>query len=126
MTRPRAKTHLGWKLVPFWLRSNAIELGVPISIAFVALFLAGLVLLFGYPGPPENVSGAVVAFGFREDDGRGSVPIATVHVAGRKVHVEAPVRYGCRIGDRIQLQRRRVRWGAMYGVALVPRPCDRG
>jgi hypothetical protein len=120
------RAHLGWKAIPLWLDEHAMELGVPVSIAFVTLFLAGLVLLFGYPGPPENVGGTVVAFGFREDEGRGSVPIATVQVEGRKVHVEAPVRYGCRIGDHIQLQRRRVRWGATYGMALVPWPCGKG
>ena len=95
------------------------------------LFLIGTPLLIallwwavGPTGRLENVEGRVVGMGFDEREGQGSVRVASVSIDGIRVHVEAPARFGCRVGDRIALQRRATRWGALYGVGLTPHPCS--
>lgn len=90
--------------------------GWPIALTLIALFGAAMIA-FGAPlAPPTTTYGSVLGLiGPRSD--------VYVTVDGRQLHVSLPPGHLCQAGDRIALQRRKMRLTTAYSI--VPPGCTR-
>ena len=113
-----------WRL---WLASRLETSGLRILFIGVAAILSlalGLLVTTRLPvGPVTVVEGRIVDVGYRESE-RGSVRTASVELEDGVVRTAIPERFGCRVGDRVKLQRRPLRYGYSYGLGPNPRPCS--
>lgn len=113
-----------FKHLRFLVAEHSEHLGVPLMI----LGVIALIIIMAIPllpiGSVEQMQGTITGLGFEEDDG-GSFASAAVAVEDRSIRVRLPRRHDCRVGDKIQLQRRAIRSGYTTGVRLTRWPCSR-
>lgn len=111
----------------FWLASQSENTGLLIIVAVVTPVLALLLWLIISTilplGPVTTVEGRIVGMGYVETD-RGSRRTASIELEDGVVRTALPERHGCRVGDRIELRRRQVRFGYSYGIGPTSRPCS--
>ncbi|MDQ8028456.1 MAG: hypothetical protein REJ23_06995 [Brevundimonas sp.] len=126
MRKGQVRRKLGWREnARFWLSEHKDALGLPVAaLGFLAL-LGSLWFILAPRYPALEVTGQITGLGFTELEGQGSVSTASVKVTDGFTRVRVPTRYGCRIGDRIQLRQIGVRWGYMYRVKNTRWPCQR-
>jgi hypothetical protein len=111
----------------FWLATRSEISGLLILFLVVgAVLTLALWLLVSTHlpvGPATTVEGRIVGIGYRESE-RGSVRTASIELEDGVVRTAIPERFGCRVGDRVRLQRRPLRFGYSYGIGANPRPCS--
>lgn len=97
-------------------------IGLLISL-LIAVLIGGLAMLgTGVFVPAEPTTGEIVGFG--RSVGKYADPIVSVRVDGALAQARAGPR-NCRVGDVIDLERRRTPFGWQYEVAPRPDPCRR-
>jgi len=109
---------LGLRLETSGLRILFIGVAAVLSLALALLVTTRLPV-----GPVTVVEGRIMDLGYRESE-RGSVRTASVELEDGMVRTAIPERFGCRVGDRVRLQRRPLRSGYSHGIGTNPRPCS--
>jgi len=121
--QPRRRIH-PFKHVRFILVEHSDHLGVPLLLAVTATVLALFAFVLLPVAGPTRIEGRVMGLGFMETD-EGSFATASVQTGENTVRVFLPTRHGCRVGDRISLQKWPLRWGHRIRPAPVRWPCTR-
>jgi hypothetical protein len=80
-----------------------------VSLLAFALFYSG--------GPPQRVYGVVTGFGVTEEQAVGTMPLVRVAIDDREATVSIPRNMFCRLGDRIELNRRKAILGYRYNAS---------
>jgi hypothetical protein len=81
-----------------------------IALLALALYLSG--------GPPQRVYGVVTGFGVTEEQDVGTLPLVRVAIDDREATILIPRSMICRLGDRIELDRRKALLGYRYNVSF--------
>ena len=100
------------------------SIGLAIGILFTALVGLAICALYVPIGPAQPTAGIILGFHLREFE-EGARTYARVDVRGDERLVRLNFRTGCRVGDRLHMQRTRTLTGERLSVRLQTPTCER-